>query len=382
MAKRDYYEVLGVDKSATKDDIKKAYRKQALKYHPDRNPDDKESEEKFKEAAEAYEILSDPEKKARYDRFGHGGVNDMFGGQGFQWSDFTHANEFEDILGSIFGDMFGDFFGVGRRTTTRERVQRGADLRIPLKLSLEEVAKGVEKKIKVKRMVKCGTCGGTGSESGGTAVCPSCNGTGEVRRVSRSFFGQFVNVTQCSRCNGTGKIIEKPCKSCGGNGRVEGDTTISVKIPPGVTTGNYIPVRGQGDVGPNGGPPGDVLVFIEEKEHEYLERHGNDVLYELPISFTTAALGGEMEVPTLSGKVRMKIPSGSQSGKILRLRGKGIPVLHGYGAGDQLVKVSVWTPNKLSKEQKELLEDLERHGDMIPPKDEKGFFKKIKGFFE
>jgi len=382
MAKRDYYEVLGVDRNATQEEIKRAYRKQALKYHPDRNPGDKEAEEKFKEAAEAYEVLSDPEKRARYDRYGHSGVSDIFGDRGFQWSDFTHASEFEDILGSIFGDMFGDFFGRARRTAARGRAQRGADLRITLKLSLEEIARGVEKKIKVKRMVRCPACGGSGSQSGGMTTCPVCGGTGEIRRVSRSFFGQFVNVTECPRCGGTGRVIERPCSVCGGDGRVEGETTISVKIPPGVTTGNYIPVRGQGDVGPNGGPPGDVLVFIEEKEHEYFERHGNDVLYELPISFVTASLGGEVEVPTLTGRVRMKVPPGTQSGKILRLRGKGIPVLHGHGVGDQLVRVVVWTPTSLTREQKELLRELERYGNMTPPKDEKGFFRKIKSFFE
>ncbi|HID95932.1 MAG TPA: molecular chaperone DnaJ [Candidatus Latescibacteria bacterium] len=380
MAKRDYYEVLGVDRNASQEEIKKAYRRQALKYHPDRNPGDKEAEEKFKEAAEAYEVLSDPEKRERYNRFGHEGLRDTFGSGGFQWSDFSHVRDFEDIFESFFGEsIFGDFFG--RRTTRQAGPQRGSDLRVTLPLSLEEIATGVEKKIRLKRFERCNACGGSGAKGRSARVCPICHGTGQVRQVSRSFLGQFVNVTTCDRCGGEGRVVEEPCPVCHGQGRVRGVSTISVKIPPGVGNGNYIPLRGQGNAGPRGGPPGDVMVFIEEEEHKDFERHGDDILYELPVSFSQAALGDEIEVPTLYGKVRMKLPAGIQSGKVLRLRGKGLPRLQAYGKGDQLVRIHVWTPTRLSDREKTLLKELAKLENTAPPKGGRSFFKRVKETF-
>lgn len=381
MAKRDYYKILGVDRNATEEEIKKAYRRQALKYHPDRNPGDKEAEEKFKETAEAYEVLSDPQKRSTYDRFGHEGLSGTFSPGGFQWSDFTHATDFEDIFESLFGEgIFGDFFG--RRTATRRAgPQRGSDLKVTLKLSLEEIAAGVEKKIKLRRFERCSACGGSGAKSGSTRVCPVCQGTGQVRQASRSFFGQFVNITTCQRCGGEGRIADQPCPVCGGQGRVRGTSTISVNIPAGVSDGNYIPLRGQGDAGPRGGPAGDVIVFIEEQEHEQFERHGDDILYELPVSFSQAALGAEVEVPTLSGRVLMKIPPSTQSGKVFRLRDKGIPRLQSYGRGDQLVRVHVWTPTKLNEREKALFQELARSKNTTPPKGGRGFFKRVKETF-
>ncbi|MCD6169551.1 MAG: molecular chaperone DnaJ [Candidatus Latescibacteria bacterium] len=367
MTKRDYYEVLGIGRDATEEEIKKAYRRQAMRYHPDRNPGDKEAEEKFKEAAEAYEVLIDPQKRAAYDRFGHEGVRDTFGSGGFQWSDFSHATDFEDIFESLFGEgFFGDIFG--RRTRTREAgARRGSDLRVSLKLSLEEIATGVEKKIRLKRFQRCELCGGTGSRSGAAQTCPLCHGTGEVRQSSRSIFGQFVNITTCPRCGGEGRVVTEPCRNCGGQGRVRSTATISVKVPPGVGNGNYIPLRGQGDVGPHGGPAGDLLIFIEELPHPHFARHGDDVVYELPISFPQAAMGDEVEVPTLYGKVLMRVPPGTQSGKVFRLRGKGLPRADGYGRGDQLVRLRVWVPTRLNREEKRLLEELSTSENINPP---------------
>jgi len=369
MAKRDYYEILEIDRNAGVEEIKKAYRKQALKYHPDRNEGSQEAEEKFKEAAEAYEVLSDPQKKATYDRYGHEGLRGAFAGGGFQWSDFTHATDFEDILGDLFsGSIFGDFFG-GRTRPRRGSPPKGADTRIVLKLTLEEVAKGAEKTIKVKKLVQCEVCGGSGARPGaGTEMCPVCEGLGQVRRASTSFFGQFVNVVTCDRCRGEGRIIDEPCTSCRGEGRVHGTETVVVRIPAGVSTGNYIPLRGRGNAGPRGGPSGDLNVFIEEKPHQDFERHGDDILYELAISISQAALGAEVEVPTLTGKARMKVPPGTQSGKVLRLRGKGIPQLNGYSTGDELVRVHTWIPPKVSGKAKELLEELGKLEDLSPPK--------------
>lgn len=377
MAERDYYEVLEIDRNATEEEIKRAYRKQAMKYHPDRNPGDQTAEEKFKEAAEAYEVLSDPEKRSTYDRFGYEGLKGAFRGGGFDWSDFSHASEFEDLLGNLFGGgLFGDLFGT--RTRMRTRSIRGSDLRVALKLTLEEIARGVEKKIRLKKLRACQVCGGTG---GSLQTCPVCQGTGEVRQVSRSFFGQFVNVTGCDRCEGTGQRIVQACPACRGQGRVEVTETLSVKVPPGVASGNYIPLRGQGNAGLREGPSGDVIVYIEEVEHEHFERHGNDILYDLPISFSQATLGAEVEVPTLTGKARLKVPPGVQSGKILRLRGKGIPELNGYRTGDQLVRVSVWTPTHLNEKEKAIFRELAKLESMTPPEGGRGFFERIKETF-
>jgi molecular chaperone DnaJ len=384
MAKRDYYEILEVGRNASPEEIKRSYRKLALKFHPDRNPDNKEAEEKFKEAAEAYEVLSDAQKRSTYDRFGHDGLRESFGGGGFQWSDFTHFSDFEDILGGLFGgSIFDNLFGTRttrqRRTSRRASSQRGSDLQVRLSLTLAEIARGVEKKLRVKRLEKCDACNGTGAaDQKALKSCATCQGSGEIRQVSRSFFGQFVNVTTCNVCGGSGRVIARPCSKCRSDGRVQGSTTISVKIPPGVSDGNYIPIRGRGNVGPRGGPPGDVIVSIAEKEDEYFVRHNNDIICEIPISFSQAALGDEVEVPTLDGSATVHIPSGTQSGKVFRLKGKGIPHLRGYRTGDELVKIIVWTPTKLGQEAERLFAELAKTEGIRPPKPGKSFWGKVK----
>jgi len=379
MAKRDYYEVLGLGRDATEEDIKRVYRRLALQYHPDKNPGNKEAEEKFKEATEAYEVLKDPEKRSRYDRYGHAGVAAEAGFGGFDFSTFNLSDALRAFMRDFgsFG-IFDDFFGQTTRTRRRGG-PRGRDLQVRLKLSLEEIATGVEKKIRVKRMVRCDECRGTGAAKGTSKVsCPRCEGSGQVRKVSRSFFGQFVNLTTCDYCKGEGEVIQKPCAACAGQGRVRGAGTIAVKVPAGVVTGNYIPIRASGDVGPRGGSSGDLIVLIEELEHDLFRRREDDIIYELPVSFSQAALGDQVEVPTLDGEVNLKVPAGTQSGKIFRLKGKGIPHLHGYGKGDQLIRIAVWTPTKLSREEKELLERLAQLPGTKPPKAGKSFFDKLK----
>jgi molecular chaperone DnaJ len=377
---KDYYSVLGVERSASDDDIKKAYRKLALKYHPDRNADNPEAEEQFKEAAEAYEVLSDKDKKSTYDRFGEDGLKGAFSGRGggFDWQDFHHANDFEDIFGNMFGgSIFGDLFG-GSNSRRRSRTEgvRGRDLRVNLSLSLEEIATGIEKKIKIKRQTRCATCNGSGAKTGaGFSACQACGGTGELHTQSRSFFGTFINVQTCPTCNGAGKVVTDPCKTCNGEGRTRESDTINVSVPSGVTTGNYIPLKGQGDVGPRGGPAGDIVIYIEEAPHKLFERNDDDVIYELPISIAQAALGASLEVPTLSGRARLKIPSGTQSGKVFRMRGKGIQHLQRSGAGDQLVRAWIWTPTRLGRTERELLEKLADEPNMQPPPGGKGFLK-------
>jgi molecular chaperone DnaJ len=385
MSKRDYYEVLGVERDASADEIKKSYRKNAMQYHPDRNQGDKEAESRFKEAAEAYEVLSDPQKRKTYDQYGHEGLGGPFQTGGFQWSDFTHAGDFSDIfdnLDSIFGGgIFGSLFG-GRGGGGRRGPQRGEDLQVKLELTLEEISKGVQKKIKINRLQACETCRGTGAKEGSSATsCSTCGGVGQVRQATRSIFGQFVNVTTCPSCGGEGRVVKDRCAACEGEGRVRATPTLSVNIPAGVSQGNYIPLRGQGNVGPRGGPSGDCIVFIEEKAHDQFERHGNDVLYDLAVSFSQAALGDEVEVPTLSGRVRMKIPAGTQGGKIFRLRGKGIPDVNGYQTGDQLVRVAVWTPTKLSRREEELFRELAKLDNGKAPASGKGLFEKMKEVF-
>jgi molecular chaperone DnaJ len=389
MAKRDYYEVLGVSRTASADEIKKAYRKLAMQYHPDRNPGNKEAEEKFKEAAEAYEALGDADKRQRYDQFGHDGM------RGTDFRPFTDVNDifstFGDIFGgglggSIFDEMFGGGQGRGRQRSSGP--VPGSDLKVRLKLSLEEIATGVDKKLKIKKWKRCDTCGGSGARSSeGTATCPVCKGSGEVRQVSRSVFGQFVNIATCANCGGEGHVVKEPCKACSGDGRVQGESTIKVSIPAGVSEGNYIPLRGEGNVGRRGGGAGDIIVVIEEEPHGVFTRNGNDVLLDLLVSFPEAALGADVEVPTLTGRAKIKIEPGTQSGRILRMRDKGIPHLNSFGRGDQLVRVNVWIPTKLNDQERQLLRHLAA-GDNVSPKEgdtsahsDKSFFGRVKKAF-
>ncbi len=365
MAKRDYYEVLGVSKGASEDEIKKAYRKQAIKYHPDKNPGNTEAEEKFRKATEAYEILKDADKRAKYDQFGHaafegavgGGFSGSGGFGGFDLSDALRAfmNDFGGD--SLFGDAFS-FGGSGRRGRRRTGGMRGNDLQVRLKLTLQEISNGVKKKIKVRRKDTCDECSGTGSRSGKKVDCSQCGGAGRVRHVQNSLFGQIVQETACPACHGEGSIVKDPCGKCGGSGRKTTETTVAVDIPHGVAEGNYISVPGKGDAGLYGGPAGDLIVLITEMTDEFFERHGIDVICSVEISFSEAALGIAKTIPSIDGKVSLKIPAGTQSEKVFRMRGKGLPVLHGHQRGDQLVKIHVSTPTKLNKEQRELFEKI------------------------
>lgn len=380
MDKRDYYEILGVDRSAGVDDIKKAYRQLALKFHPDRNPGNSEAEAKFKEATEAYEILKDPAKRQRYDQFGHAGFGQGTGfpgggGFGFEFDLSDALRAFMRDFGGGFG--FEDLFGGGRRTGRVNN--RGRDLQVRIALTLEEIASGVTKKLRVKRLDTCPECSGHGSAAGsGKKTCPQCKGAGQVRRVTRSLFGQMVNVSTCDVCNGSGQIISTPCPACKGEGRTHSQTTINVDIPAGVAAGNYIPIEGKGDSGRQGGPPGDLIVVIEEKEHDVFSRQDNNIICLVPISFATAALGGMIEIPVLGGTDQLEIPAGTQTGKVFRLRGRGIPYLRRRGRGDQLVQVQVWTPKKLSEADKKILRQLSRSDTFIPPKSSKSFLAKLR----
>jgi|SRR5690554_910350 len=384
MAKRDYYEVLGLSKNATAADIKKAYRKLALKYHPDKNPDDHTAEDKFKEAAEAYEILSNPEKKARYDRFGHAGMGGAAGGGGFGGAGMS----MDDIF-SQFGDIFGGGFGGGfsgfGNQGGRRRANRGSNIRLRVKLSLKDIVNGVEKKIKVKKYVKCDTCTGTGAEGGsGFETCDTCHGSGQVNRVTNTFLGQMQTSSPCPKCGGEGKIIENKCNDCHGDGIVKKDETIDLKIPAGVEGGMQLSVSGKGNMGPRNGVPGDLIVVIEEEEHPELKRDGKNILYDLYISFADAILGSDVTVPTVNGKAKIKVEAGTQGGKVLRLRGKGVPDVNGYGKGDQLVNINIWTPQKLSKEEKSMVEKLRgaKNFEPQPTSSDKGFFERMKDYFQ
>lgn len=380
MAKRDYYEVLGVDKNAEQSAIKKAYRKLAIKFHPDKNPDNKEAEEKFKEAAEAYEILSDEQKRARYDRFGHAGVSNQggFGGRGGMTMDEIFRN-----FGDIFGDSFGSFFDGGRGGG-RPRGQKGSNLRIKVALTLEEIATGVHKKIKVKKQTTCNTCSGSGAkDSGSTSTCTTCRGAGYVRQVRSTFIGQMQTTTVCPTCNGSGQQITSFCGTCKGEGRNYGSETIEIDIPEGVEAGMQLSLRGKGNAGKQGGPAGDLLISIEEKPHAHFQRDGMNLIYELYLNFADAALGVGLEVPTLNGKVKIKVPAGTQSGKIFRLKGKGLPSVQSYNTGDQLIHVNVWTPKSVNSEERALLEKMRTMPSFKPKpgKSEKGFFDRMKDYF-
>ncbi|QMU27582.1 molecular chaperone DnaJ [Adhaeribacter radiodurans] len=379
MAKRDYYEVLGVSKSASADEIKKAYRKIAIKYHPDKNPDDPSAEDKFKEAAEAYEVLSDQDKRGRYDQFGHQGVNG--GGYGHMNMDDIFS-QFGDIFGG--GSPFGDIFGGGRSSNGR-RVRKGTNLRIKLKLDLEEIANGVEKKIKVKRYVACNTCGGNGAKNG-TALqtCSGCQGTGQVKKVVNTMLGQMVSTSTCPVCDGEGKKVSQNCEVCQGEGRELKEEVIAINVPAGVGDGMQLSMSGKGNVPQRGGIAGDLLIQIEEEAHPLLKREGNNIIFEQYISFVDAVLGANIEVPTIEGKVKIKIDPGTQGGKILRLRGKGIKDINGYGKGDQLIHINVWTPKHVSNDERQVLEKLRNSDNFVPNpgKNEKGFFEKMKEYFQ
>ena len=380
MGKRDYYEVLEISKSATPEEIKKAYRKQALKYHPDKNPGNAEAEENFKAAAEAYEVLSNPDKKAKYDQFGHAGLG---GSGGFG----AGGMNMEDIF-SHFGDIFGDFgfggFGRSGRSGGR-RVNRGSNLRVKVKLTLEEIVKGTEKKIKVKKYVSCKECNGSGAAHGSSySTCSTCKGSGQVTRVSHTFLGQMQTTSSCPGCGGEGKIITQKCTACYGEGVVKGEEVIPLNIPAGVSEGMQLSVSGKGNAARRGGINGDLLVVIEEKDHPELVRDGNDLLYNLFVSFPDAALGAPVEIPTVDGRVKVRIDPGTQPGKILRLKGKGIPEINGYGRGDLLVKINVWVPKGLSRDEKKAVESFKESSNFQPDPStaDKGFFKRMRDMFE
>ena len=380
-SKRDYYEVFGVSKSASAEEIKKAYRKLAIQFHPDKNPDDPSAEDKFKEAAEAYEVLSNPEKKQRFDQFGHQGMNGGgYGGGGMNMDDIFSQ------FGDVFGDSnpFGSFFGGGGRGQG-QGVKRGSNLRIKLKLNLEEIANGAEKKIKVKRHVSCKSCSGNGSKNGSsTKTCGTCNGQGQVRKVMNTMLGQMMSTATCPTCNGEGKTVTENCTVCHGEGRSLEEEVISIKIPAGVVDGMQLSMNGKGNVPQRGGIAGDLLIVIEEEEHADLKRDGINVIYDLYINFADAVLGTSSEVPTIDGKVKIKIEPGTQSGKVLRLRDKGIKDINGYGKGDLLIYVNVWTPKSLSNEEKKIVEQLRASPNFKPnpAKGEKGFFGKMKEYFQ
>ncbi len=377
MSKRDYYEVLDVTKDATQADIKKSYRKMAMKYHPDRNKE-KGAEDKFKEVGEAYTILSDGDKRARYDRFGHAGMSASGGGGGgFSGFDFGDGVDPFDLFRSVFSGFGGDVFGGGGQ---RQQRQRGTDLAIDLKLTLEEIAEGITKKVKVRYRKKCSTCDGTGSKGGRMATCPQCKGSGEVRQMRESFFGRVVNVSACNHCGGTGHTVKDPCDTCNGQSMALDEKTMNIRVPGGVTTGNFIRLRGEGNAGPFGAPPGDIIVSFQEIQHKLFTRHGDDVVMELELSYPQAVLGDMVEVPTLSGAVKLTVPAGSPPGKVFRLRGKGISHLDAYGSGDQLVRMTIFVPKTVASLERSLLEKL-GECDSMRPSDDQSFFRKIKDLF-
>lgn len=388
MAKRDYYEVLGVSKGASAEEVKKAYRKVAMQYHPDRNPGDKAAEERFKEAAEAYEILSDGDRRAQYDRYGHAGVsNNGRGGHPGNMNMDDIFSQFGDIFGEdIFGSFFGGGGGGGARTRTGQRARgvRGSNLRIKLRLTYEEIAKGVTKNIKVKKYVPCNVCSGSGAkDKNSVQTCGTCGGSGQVRKVTNTFLGQMQTVTTCPTCNGEGSTVTAKCNHCKGEGRVYAEETVSIDIPAGVQEGMQLNISGRGNAGERGGAAGDLIILIEEEPHKELQREGLNVAYELHISFTDAVFGTQVEVPTIDGRAKIKIPAGTQSGKVFRLKGKGFPAVNSYEKGDQLVQVNVWTPQQVSSEEKAILEKLGHSQNFKPnpDKNQKSFFDKMREMF-
>ena len=375
--KRDYYEVLGVSKGASDDEIKKAYKKQARKYHPDLNPDNKEAEEKFKEVNEAYEVLSDSTKKARYDQYGHAGVDPNFGAGGFGGG-FDGNFDFGE-LGDIFGSFFGGGFGGGGRRSNPNAPQRGESIRLSLAITFEEAAFGCEKDVTVERMEQCGTCHGNGCAPGTTPeVCPDCHGSGQVQVRRQTPMGVFATTSPCGRCGGKGKIIHQPCTDCKGSGSVRKRKTIKASIPAGIDNGQTISIRGQGHAGKNGGPAGDLLITITVKPHELFRREGTSILCDAPITFAQAVLGAELEIPTIDGKVKYDLPEGTQTGTTFRLKGKGIPSINGRGRGDQYVTVYIETPKNLNKEQKEALKKFAEAVGDTNYEERRKFFKKFK----
>ncbi|HUZ60944.1 MAG TPA: molecular chaperone DnaJ [Hanamia sp.] len=384
--KRDYYEILGVSKNSSADEIKKAYRKVAMQFHPDRNPGDHSAEEKFKEAAEAYEILSDSDKRAQYDRFGHSAFSPGRGGGGFS----AQGMNMEDIFsqfGDIFGDdMFGSFFSGGGRSrgSGRSRGTRGTNLRVRIKVNYEEIAKGATKTIKVKKYILCKTCGGSGAkDKNSSQTCRTCGGSGQVRRVQNTFLGQMQTVTTCPDCNGEGSVITNKCTVCKGEGRIYGEETVTLEIPAGVQEGMQLSMSGKGNMGERGGGAGDLVILIEEEVHPYLHREGLNVAFDLYISFPDAVFGIQTEVPTIDGRAKIKIPAGTQSGKIFRLKGKGFPSINSHEKGDQLIQINVWTPQNISEEEKSFLENLQTSENFKPKpdKNDKTFWEKIRETF-
>jgi len=381
MAKRDYYDVLQVSRNASKDEIKKAYRKKALEYHPDKNPGDKEAEEKFKEAAEAYEVLRDDNKRARYDRYGHAGVAGDAGG-------FGGGMTIDDIFanfGDIFGDVFSPFGGFTGRSSRKRTVNKGSNIRVKVKLNLQEIATGVSKKIKISKYIACNACNGTGARNAsGYSTCSTCRGTGQVTRVTSTFLGQMQTTSTCPTCNGEGKIITDKCPECFGEGIIKSEEVIPIDIPAGVGEGMQLNISGKGNAARRGGVNGDLLVVIQEEEHPELIRDGNDLLYNLYLSIPEAALGATVEIPTITSKVKIRIEPGTQPGKIFRLRNKGLPDVNGYGKGDMLVSINVWIPKELSREEKNLLEKLSKSNNFKPKPSamDKNFFARMKNYFK
>jgi molecular chaperone DnaJ len=392
MSKRDFYDILGVTKNATAEEIKKAYRKLAIKYHPDKNPDDKSAEDKFKEGAEAYEVLSNPEKKQRYDQYGHAGVGGAAGGGGGYGGGGMNMEDIFSQFGDIFGggggggSPFDSFFGGGQsRGGGGRRVAKGSNLRIKVKLTLEEIANGAEKKIKVNKQIACKTCDGTGAkDKNSVSTCKTCGGSGAVRRVTNTILGQMQTTATCPTCHGNGQQITAKCGACHGEGTVRGEETITINIPAGVSEGMQLSMAGKGNAAPNGGVPGDLIILIEELAHDTLKREGNNIVYDLHVSIVDAALGYSAEVPTIDGKAKIKIEAGTQSGKLLRLKGKGIPEVNSYHRGDQIIHVNIWTPKVLNAEEREILEKLRESPNFKPQpgKNDKSFFDKMKEYFE